>query len=285
MFPAEKLRRRNSPSGSIGSRSAGLVARKQPSSTIPAISGTNTAGLDQPSRGCSISANTEPAEAPAHSSAPGTSTRRPPAARGAAWDRHQDQRHAGGASGMLIRKIHRQEAIASSSPPDQRPEHPGDRAPRRPAADRRPRSDSENVFTITASELGTSSAPATPCSARAAPARRSTGDSAQAERGDAEAPHAEREDPPLAIQVPERASHQDQRAERQQIAVHDPLLRGQRRRPDARWIVGSATFTTSAVEQRDPRAQDAGDQRQALDRHGLRADHHRDWPRAFSRSR
>ena len=47
------------------------------------------------------------------------------------------------------------------------------------------------------------------------------------ERGDAEAKDAEREDPPLAVQVAERAADQDQRAEREQIAVDDPLLCGE----------------------------------------------------------
>ena len=68
--PAEKLRRRNSPSGSIGSRARDSYSRNATSSATPAISGTSTAGLDQPSRGCSISANTGPPRPSAHSSAP-----------------------------------------------------------------------------------------------------------------------------------------------------------------------------------------------------------------------
>ena len=39
--------------------------------------------------------------------------------------------------GMLIRKINRQEPIAKQLTGDERSQHPGDRAPRGPAADRR----------------------------------------------------------------------------------------------------------------------------------------------------
>ena len=63
---------------------------------------------------------------------------------------------------------HRQDPIASSSPPASGPSTPAiaPQAVQLPIA--APRSDSGNVFTITASELGTSSAPATPWTARAA---------------------------------------------------------------------------------------------------------------------
>jgi len=68
----------------------------------------------------------------------------------------------------LITKIHRHDAIASSSPPVSGPSTPAiaPQAVHVPIAP--PRSDGPNVLTITANELGTSSAPATPCSARAA---------------------------------------------------------------------------------------------------------------------
>ncbi len=84
------------------------------------------------------------------------------------------------ASGMLIRKIKRQEPIARSSPPASGPSTPAiaPQAVQLPIA--LPRSDSENVLTITASELGTSSAPATPCSARAITSATIVGASAHA---------------------------------------------------------------------------------------------------------
>ncbi len=70
--------------------------------------------------------------------------------------------------GRLMRKIHRHEATPSSTPPPSGPSAVAiaPNAVHVPIA--APRSDSANVATITASELGTSSAPATPCSARQA---------------------------------------------------------------------------------------------------------------------
>ncbi len=71
-------------------------------------------------------------------------------------------------SGRLIRKITRQEEICSSSPPASGPSTVAipPQAVQLPIAG--PRSDSRNVATITARALGVSSAPATPCRARAA---------------------------------------------------------------------------------------------------------------------
>ena len=110
---------------------------------------------------------------------------------------------------------------------DERAERPGDRSPCRPRPDRGPRSRSGKVATITASELGVSSAPAIPCNARNATSNADRWrDRAQQRRG-AEAAHAEREHPPLPEDVAQRAAEQDQRAERQQVRVADPLLTGQ----------------------------------------------------------
>ena len=50
---------------------------------------------------------------------------------------------------------------------------------------------------------------------------------ARRRRDDAEATTPRREDPPLAVEVAERATDQDQRAEREQIGVGDPLLPGE----------------------------------------------------------
>ncbi len=235
---------------------------------MPAINGTSTAGLDQPSRGCSISANTGPPSPAAHSARPGHVDRGAPAPRAglAARDHQQDQRDAAD---------HERDV-------DQEDPTPGGRSPaarRRPADPSTPaiaphavqlpiaspRSASGKVLTITASELGTSSAPATPCIARAATSTPIDGASAQASDADAEARNTEREYPPLAEQVPERPPDQDQRAERQQVAVDDPLLRRQaaaERALDRR----QRDVHHRAVEQHDARAHDAGDQRQALRR-------------------
>ncbi len=69
-------------------------------------------------------------------------------------------------NGRLIRKIQRHEPIASSSPPPSGPIAAAiaPNAVHVPIA--APRSDSGKVATITASELGINSAPATPSSAR-----------------------------------------------------------------------------------------------------------------------
>ena len=72
-----------------------------------------------------------------------------------------------------------------------------------------------------------------------------------------------REDPPLAVEVAERAADEDQRAEREQVGVGDPLLAGQaaaevaldRRQRDV---------DHRRVEPRHERAQDRGQQREAL---------------------
>ena len=50
---------------------------------------------------------------------------------------------------------------------------------------------------------------------------------------------ADGEDPPLAVEVAERAADEDQRAEREQIGVGDPLLAGQAAAEvAARWPAG-----------------------------------------------
>jgi hypothetical protein len=69
-------------------------------------------------------------------------------------------------SGRLITKIHRHEATTRIPPAMSGPSAPAivPHAVQVPIAG--PRSRSGNVLTITASELGVSSAPATPCSAR-----------------------------------------------------------------------------------------------------------------------
>ena len=90
-----------------------------------------------------------------------------------------------------------------------------------------PRSVRGKAATMIASELGVSSAPAAPCSARAAISVPIVGATAQSERQHAERGDAEREDAPLAVDVAERAADQDQRAEREQVGVRDPLLRRQ----------------------------------------------------------
>ena len=75
-----------------------------------------------------------------------------------------------------------------------------------------------------ASEAGVSSAPATPCAARATISEPSFHATRAEDRGDRERDDADHEDPLLPEQVAERAADEDQRAEREQVGVRDPLL-------------------------------------------------------------
>ena len=131
--PAEQPQREHRVGG------ARLVRNEaRPAAAIPPISGTTTAGLAQPSRGCSISANTEPAEpARAQQRAGQVDPARARRARA---------RRAGIATRISDDADTRQRDVDQEDQPpradreqlaaDQRPQHPGDRAPRRPAADR-----------------------------------------------------------------------------------------------------------------------------------------------------
>ena len=126
-----------------------------------------------------------------------------------------------------------------------------------------PRSSGGKVATITASALGVSSAPKTPCSARPATSTSIDGRQRADDADDAEAGDAEREDPPLAVEVAERAADEDERAEREQVGVGDPLLAGQAAAEVA--LDGrQRDVDHRRVERRDERAEDRGQQRQAL---------------------
>ena len=89
-------------------------------------------------------------------------------------------------------------------------------------------------------------------------------------RDDAEAGDAEREDAPLAEDVAERAADQDQRAERQQVGVRDPLLPGQ---PAAEIVAnrGQRDVDRRGVQPGDERAHDRREQRELLVAAHLRA--------------
>ena len=108
---------------------------------------------------------------------------------------------------------------------------------------------------ITASALGVSSAPNTPCSARPAISTSIVGASAQSIETDAEPADADREHAPLAVEVAERARDEDQRAERQQVRVRHPLLAGE---PAAEVLADrrQRDVDDRRVEARDERAHD-----------------------------
>ncbi len=79
-------------------------------------------------------------------------------------------------------------------------------------------------------------------------------DRAQQRRGREQA-DAEHEDPAPPVAVAERAAEQDQRRERQQVAVEDPL-QGARRRVEVAADVGQRDVDDGAVEEREARPQD-----------------------------
>ena len=126
-----------------------------------------------------------------------------------------------------------------------------------------PRWSGGNAATMTASALGVSSAPKTPCATRPATSTSTLGASAQTSDVRAEAEHAEAEDPPLAEDVAERAADEDERREREQVAVGDPLLAGEA----AAEIVldrGQRDVDDRRVEADDERPHDRREQAQAL---------------------
>ena len=89
------------------------------------------------------------------------------------------------------------------------------------------------------------------------------GASAQTQRHDAEAGDADREDPPLAEEVAERPADEDERPEREQVGVRDPLLAGQ---PAAEVLLDrrQRDVDHGRVQPGDERAHDRGHQREAL---------------------
>ena len=114
-----------------------------------------------------------------------------------------------------------------------------------------------------ASEAGVSSAPETPCSARATHEQLDRRRERAEQRRDAEARDAEREDAPLAVEVGQRAGDEDQRAQRQQVGVGDPLLPGE---PAAEVVRDrrERDVDDGGVHRHHRRAQDRRHQRAAL---------------------
>ena len=91
---------------------------------------------------------------------------------------------------------------------------------------------------------GVSSAPPTPCRARARDEHRDVRREPAEQRRQREPDDADEEHPPPAEPVAERAAEQDQRGQGQRVAVDGPLQAGERRRRRSAPIAGSATLTT-----------------------------------------
>ena len=166
-------------------------------------------------------------------------------------------------TGTLTAKIQRHEAASTSLPPTSGPITVAiaDHAVHEPTA--APRLSAGNASTITASAAGTTSAPNTPCRMRAATSTPIDGASAHASDMHAEADQPEREDAALAVDVAERSADEDQRREREHVAVGDPLLAGE----PAAEIGGDRRqrdVDRRRVEHGDERPHDRGQQCQPL---------------------
>ena len=166
-------------------------------------------------------------------------------------------------NGTLMAKIQRHDAWSTSSPPPSGPTTIAipPHAVHVPIA--APRSSAGKVAVMIASDAGTSSAPAHPCSARATISSSAVGASAHSTRRHAEAGQPDGEHLPPPEQVAERAADQQQRPERQQVGLDDPLLR---RQPGVEVVAdrGQRDVDHGAVEEHDGGAEHARDQRQAL---------------------
>ena len=160
------------------------------------------------------------------------------------------------ASGRLIRKTARQ-VHSTSHPPKNGPTAPAtppnpDQAPTAAA-----RSGPWNDAEISARLPGVSSAPPTPCNARAAMRTGDVRGQPAGERRQREPRHPDEEDPPTAEVVAQRPAEQDERRQRQRVGVDRPLQIAEARvelGADAR----QRDVDDGAVDHHDPGAQHGG---------------------------
>ena len=132
-------------------------------------------------------------------------------------------------SGTLMAKIQRQETNSISAPPPSGPSTNAIpvHAVHEPIA--APRSSPGKTAVISARLEGTSSAPADALQRARHDQRHGVRRDRAQRRGDAEADQPPDEHAPAAEDVAERAADQDQRAEREQVGLDDPLLLGEAR--------------------------------------------------------
>ena len=130
----------------------------------------------------------------------------------------------GSRPGTLTKKIHSQPSESTSTPPATTPSVPPmpASAPQTPSAMLRSRP-AGKVTVSSASAAGESSAAPTPWTARAAISALGRGHEAAGQRGDAEQREAGQEEPAAAEQVARPPAEQQQAAERERVAVDDPL--------------------------------------------------------------
>ena len=178
MFVTEKLRSRKSRSGSIGIGVVQLVDDEGAEQATPAEEGAESAGLPQPSCGCSMKPPTRRPSPAVHRIAPGTSTRRSSAAPGASAEPHrrserdERDRHVDQEDDPPARDV--DQPAAEGRADDERDAGPG-----RPLPIALPRAAPVKVAVIIASDAGVSSAPAIPCRPRKTMSVGASGASAQ----------------------------------------------------------------------------------------------------------
>ena len=223
---AGRRRPRAAASGAALRRSATTKATRP---RTPTSNGAQTLAAAGPASGQAISPKVRPARPAAASTAPGTS--RPGAASGSRALGHvpEGDEHDDGASGRFSRNTQRQPGALHQPARRRRGRSPprGRRSPlHAPIA--RARSSGRNDAWMMARLPGVSSAPPTPCRARASDEHEQVrGEPAQQGR-QREPHHADEEDPAAAEQVAERAAEQDQRGEGEGVAVDGPLQAVQR---------------------------------------------------------
>ena len=138
------------------------------------------------------------------------------------------------ASGRLIRKTSRQDHASTSQPPRNGPTAPAMPPSPDQAPIARPRSAGTNDAEMMARLPGVSSAPPTPCRARAATSVSDVRGEAAQRRGEREPDGADDEDPPPAEPVGQRAAEQDERGQRQRVARSASTAARRDRRPGPR---------------------------------------------------
>ena len=230
--------------------------------------GPRSAGSPQPRRGCSISANTGPARPSAASAAPLKSTRGRRSGAGRSSGRARRVRAiVATASGRLMRNTQRHDAACTSTPPARgpitvaMPVH----AVHEPIAAARSRS--LKTATMIPIVLGTSTAPAMPCSARKPTSTPGSGAAAHISEVAPKAATPADVDPAAAEDVPQRAADQQKGPESEQVGLDDPLLRRQASVQVVR-DRGQGDVDHRAVQERHPRPEDAHHEDQLLVGHG-----------------
>ena len=258
-----KLRIRKRPSGSIGWRATASRTMKRAKQTTPTTIGTQTIGSPQPCAGCSIRAKVGPPSPIAESRIPSQSMPRKASSSRLSSTAWRVSTTVAAISGMLTQKIARQEARPIRAPPPAGPSTVAIPVQAVQVPTALPRASPSKVEATIASEPGTSSAPATPCRARA-PIRNSDARRDRAEdRGRAEGDQPDHEHPAAAELVAEAAADEEQGDERQRVGLDHPLLAGE---ADVEPVADrrQGDVDDGAVEEDDGRAEDRRDQRQTL---------------------